>query len=263
MKRINFQLIIVVFTVSLLAMSCRKNQDKNDATEIAQQSSLAQKNMNDAGVMSAEAIAGAYTTFAATCATITYDTTGTAKTITIDYGTTDCVCADGKRRRGKLLVTTNGVFNGLGVANNIVTSTDGYYVNDNLIDGVRTMTKLNATDSKIVSTATVTLPDDRGVFSWNGDFTRRFLSGDNTPYANDDEYEVTGSGGGINTKEVEYTLTVTDPLLIQTGCRWIKGGILTISADNMKDDATLEYGDGSCDNVATLKYKNKEEKITL
>ncbi|MEJ6492091.1 MAG: hypothetical protein QNL60_06505 [Flavobacteriales bacterium] len=43
--------------------------------------------MNDIGIMTAESIHGAYTTFAATCATITYDTTGVSKGIIIDFGT--------------------------------------------------------------------------------------------------------------------------------------------------------------------------------
>ncbi|MDC1186238.1 hypothetical protein N8079_00255 [Crocinitomicaceae bacterium] len=53
-------------TVSVLAVSCRKNQDKNDSAEIAKQSSTAQTSMNDIGIMTAEAIHGSYTSFAAT-----------------------------------------------------------------------------------------------------------------------------------------------------------------------------------------------------
>lgn len=53
-------------TVSVLAVSCRKNQDKNDSAEIAKQSSTAQTSMNHIGIMTAEAIHGSYTSFAAT-----------------------------------------------------------------------------------------------------------------------------------------------------------------------------------------------------
>lgn len=263
MKRIHIQLFVLAFTVSAITLSCRKNQDKNDATEIAQQSSLAQKSINDLSVMSAEAINGAFVTFAATCANITYDTAGVAKTITINYGTTDCTCADGKLRRGIVKITTTGVFNGIGAANMYKYSTTGYYVNDYLIVGNRTTTKLNATETTMVSTCTITLPEDRGTITWNSDLKSSFLSGDNTPYANDDEYHVTGTAEGVNTKDVAYSTVISDPLLVQTGCRWIKGGVLTISADNMKDDAALNYGDGYCDNNATLEYKKKEQKLTL
>lgn len=263
MKRIKIQFFLVATLLSAVVLSCRKNQDNNDSSEIAQQSSLAQKSINDLGTMTAEAIKGSFLSFSATCATITYDTTSTPKTITIDYGTSDCICADGKRRKGKLLITTNGVFNGFGDVNAITTTTNGYYVNDNLIEGTRTITRNTATTSKIISSATVTLPEERGSFTWKGNYVRTYISGDNTPYLNDDEYELTGEATGVNTKNIEYTVTVTEPLQIQLGCRWIKGGIATITSPSVKEEATLEYGDGSCDNTALLKYGKKEKTLTL
>ena len=130
MKRFYFQLIIFVFTVSVLAVSCWKNQDKNDSALIAQLSSTGQTSMNDIGIMIAESIHGAYTTFAATWATITYDTTGVSKGIIIDFGTSDCV--DGKRARGILIVSAPTGFVNFG--STISTSTSNYFVNDNQID---------------------------------------------------------------------------------------------------------------------------------
>jgi hypothetical protein len=257
MKRFNIQSFALFFTLSLLFIACQKNQDKNDAAEIAQQSSLAQTSMTDMGVMASEVIAGNFNTFNATCATITYDTTGTAKSITIDYGTTDCLCTDGKNRQGKIMITTNGIYNAVGDANKMIISTTNYYVSSNKVDGTRTATRLNTTNWKVVSTAIVTIADNRGSYSWNSTFNKKYISGDNTPYANDDEYEVTGSGNGVNTKEKEYSFEVTTPLQVQTGCRWIKGGILKISSPSMKDDATLDYGDGSCDSKALLNTKTK------
>ncbi len=263
MKRIYLHLFLCVFTLSALTISCRKNQDKNDSAEIAQQSSLSQKSMNDLGTMAAQAIDGPFTSFAATCATITYDTTGTAKMITVDFGSTDCTCADGKRRKGVILITNNGQFDGIGSANATTITTSSYYVNDNLIEATRTSTRTSATAWSIVSKSTITLPEERGVITWNGDFLRKYVSGDNTPYITDDEYEVIGSATGVNTKDIEYTVTVSEPLQLQVGCRWIKGGILDITSPSMKETATLNYGDGSCDNTAVLKYGKKEKTLTL
>ena len=261
MKRINFQLIICFFTLSVLTVSCRKNQDKNDSAEIAQQSSLAQTTMNNLGIMTAEAIHGSFSSFAATCATITYDTTGVSKGIVINYGTIDCVCADGKRRRGVISVSAPTGFVNFGSV--ITTSTSNYFVNDTQVDGSRSITLTNLNTSKINSVATVTLPEDRGTFTWNGDFVRTYLSGKNTPYIQDDEYTYKGSANGINTKNVEYNMEITDPLKIQMGCRWIKGGIFKITASSIKEEATLDYGTGDCDNKATLKYGKKETIITI
>ncbi len=263
MKRINFQLVAAFVAVVMLTISCRKNQDKNDGAEIAQQSSLAQKSMSSLGVMANEAIAGAFVSYSASCVTLSYDTTGVSKTITIDFGSTACACADGKERKGKVFVTTNGVFGSIGDANKTVITTENYYVNDNLIKGTRTVTRTSATETSLVSESTVTLPDDLGSFTWNGNFKSKYVSGDNTPYLADDEYTLTGDADGVNTKDIAYVITVTEPLMVQTGCQWIKGGIISITADNMKEAATMEYGDGYCDNVVLLKYKNKEKELRL
>ncbi len=209
--------------------------------------------------MIAESIHGAYTTFAATCATITYDTTGVSKGIIIDFGTSDCV--DGKRTRGILIVSAPTGFVNFG--STISTSTSNYFVNDNQIDGSRSITLTNLNTSKINSAATVSLPEERGTFAWNANFMRTYVSGKNTPYIQDDEHTYSGTVNGDNTKEIEYTMEITDPLKIRMGCRWIKGGIFTITASSIKEEATLDYGSGDCDNKATLKYGKKEAIITI
>ncbi|MDC1186237.1 hypothetical protein N8079_00250 [Crocinitomicaceae bacterium] len=67
----------------------------------------------------------------------------------------------------------------------------------------------------------------------------------------------------MNTKEVEYTMKITEPLKIQMERRWIKGAIFTISAPSIKEEAMLDYGSGDCDNKAKLKYGKKEAIITI
>ena len=67
----------------------------------------------------------------------------------------------------------------------------------------------------------------------------------------------------METKEIEYTMEITDPLKIRMGCRWIKGGIFTITTSSIKEEATLDYGSGDCDNKATLKYGKNEAIITI
>jgi hypothetical protein len=263
MKRVYLFLFASAFTVLTIAISCRKNQDKNDSAEIAQQNTLSQKSMDEIGTMAAQAISGQFTTYAASCDTIIYDTTGTTKTITIDFGTADCLCADGKRRKGKVLVSNNGQFDGIGAANATTITTSNYYVNDNLIEGNRTVTRTSVNLWTIVSNATITLSGELGVITWKGDHVRKYVSGENTPYIADDEYELTGSATGVNTKDVEFTVTVIEPLKVQTGCRWIKGGMLEITSPSIKEEATFDYGDGTCDNTALLKYGKKEKTLTI
>ncbi len=261
MKKIIPKILIIGLIVSVVFTSCRKNRDADDSAEIAQQSSLAEKNANDIGIMTIEVSKGVFQTFAASCATLTYDTTSALKTITIDFGSSDCLCNDGKNRRGSIEISAANSFTAVGSV--ITAKTNNYFVDNNQIDGNRTTTLTSATETAVVSAFTVTLPEDRGSFTWNGNFIRKYISGNNTPYLADDEYTLTGLANGVNTKGKDYTIEITDALQIQLGCRWIKGGILTISSPSIKNKATLEYGDGTCDNKALLKYGKKERTITL
>jgi arabinogalactan endo-1,4-beta-galactosidase len=46
------------------------------------------------------------------------------------------------------------------------------------------------------------------------------------------------------------------------GCQYIKAGKLKIERDGKKD-AVVDYGDGTCDDKATVKIGNRSKDITL
>jgi hypothetical protein len=62
----------------------------NDALNIADEASTLQTGDN----------LGSYKT-ASNCATVTHDTNTMPRTITIDFGAANCLCNDGRNRRGK------------------------------------------------------------------------------------------------------------------------------------------------------------------
>jgi hypothetical protein len=58
---------------------------------------------------------------------ITLDTVNSMKTVTVDYGTSNCDCNDGKTRRGKIVTTFSGQYLAPGT---VITHTPvDYYVN--------------------------------------------------------------------------------------------------------------------------------------
>ncbi|MEY4573313.1 MAG: hypothetical protein RLZ10_2597, partial [Bacteroidota bacterium] len=71
---------------------------------------------------------------------ITLDTANSVKTVTVDYGSTNCDCNDGKTRRGKIVTTFTGQYLAPGT---VITHTPvDYYVNDIRYDGTKTVTNM-------------------------------------------------------------------------------------------------------------------------
>lgn len=100
-----------------------------------------------------------------TCATITFDTAASPKTLTIDFGTTDCLCGDGNYRRGKILVSWTGPYRDSGSVRTI--TFDQYFVNYNQLQGTKTVTN-NGTNGSGHPTFTVTV---NGSVTWDANIS--------------------------------------------------------------------------------------------
>lgn len=103
----------------------------------------------------------------------------------------------------------------------------------------------------ITSDVTFNLADGTNI-TRVGDIVREWLSGLNTPFqCDDDMIQVTGSIHMESSTGDAYTRLITEPLIKLGDCRYAVQGIVEYSQnDNMI--ATLNYGDGTCDNLAEL-----------
>lgn len=195
------------------------------------------------------------------CATITRDTLGVNNyRVTVDFGATNCLCADGKNRRGKIIATFSGDYWTNGGVKTI--TFDNFYRNDNKIEGTRTVTNQGANASgnyswKVVA-ANMRLTRTDGKFhTWNSERTREMLAGYNTRGNwQDDEYQITGTANGSNSNGVTYTANITTPLHRKLSCRWIDKGVIEFQNSNGKS-RTLDYGDGTCDDKATVQVTGR------
>lgn len=91
---------------------------------------------------------------------------------------------------------------------------------------------------------------------------RTWAEGYNTP-ANiwDDTYTITGTSTGVNRKGYAYTHTITTPLVIKNTCRWIVEGTIEMVVND--NTAILDYGNGACDNIATVTVNGVIKEVTL
>jgi hypothetical protein len=68
--------------------------------------------------------------------------------------------------------------------------------------------------------------------------------------------------GGVGSQEIAFGFSVTDTMFVSTCCAYPTAGILRITAGGMIP-ATVDFGDGTCDNVATLTIAGHSQQITL
>ncbi len=175
--------------------------------------------------------------------------------ITIDYGDNSCVGLWGRTRKGKIIVTVDGRYDAVG-ATRVITF-DDFYLNDIKIEGIKTVTN-DGTNDNGNFTFTVELVNGKIIFS-NGDIitrectrTREWTGGDDTPfYFWDDECKITGVTTGVSRNGIAFTATITNPVEVAWSCRWIKAGTILFEREGEKS-ITIDYGDGTCDNLATI-----------
>lgn len=268
--------IAAVFILSGLALSSCKKDDNNtteptENTSYAYEQTLAEQMFNDMDVIFERArsqgqsgLKGGASALAS-CAKISIDSTDTTGTVIIDFGLADCLGFDGRFRRGKLIIEYSGMYQDSGYTHKITPLS--YYVDDNLIDGVRTVSNMGKDVEgniyyNITCNGTVDLAQNGGRIQWSANRTRTLYAGASTPLLNDNLYRIEGSSTLIGSTGTKYTINITDPLLAAFDCSWIKEGIIEIFPEG-KVKRYLDYGNGVCDNKATLTINGFEKEVTL
>lgn len=236
-------------TAADVAMTAKIDQSTNDVLDIAQDQYF-QQNAAGKGIIPTSSLPA--------CAVITTVRTNTSWTRTIDFGTEGCALSNGNVIKGKIIFTGNVDF-----TTNLYTisySFDHFYHNGYLVEGNRTITRtLESTTANpeihpvfvLTIDMTFTSPDGK-VFKRVGTRTREFIVGYNTPLdLNDNVFLITGSWTTTFPNGDVASTTITTPIRIENSCQYkIVSGVLTI----IKNDHTaiLDYGNGTCDNTATL-----------
>lgn len=275
MKELIFRNFIALAIFGLLFTSCQKDIS-NDADQIFENSSaIIDHEMDQASTFSDEAyntgdIKGDFISddleVRHNCATVTLDTLSSPKKITIDFGTTNCLGRDGRNRRGKIITTFEGKYRAVNSTHTI--TFEDYYVNDNHVEGSRSVvnTGLNQDGDltfSIVDAGKITLTDGR-IFTHSSSRTRTWVEGSNTYIIWDDVYEITGSGSVTNSEGNGFSAEILEPLRVAVSCGNITKGVLKITPVNPDyKERTLNYGDGNCDNLATVTVDSKTRTIIL
>jgi hypothetical protein len=268
--------LFVVATIGILISSCRKREEKDNDTGAASDNSLAEGTYNDVNNIADEASTGSLSSYLAphddgyksvlsTCATVTIDTTVSPRLITVDFGATNCMCSDGRNRRGKVLVSYTGAYRDSASTHTI--TFDNYFVNDNQIMGSKTVTNNghNAAGHLVYSVQVngqIIKASGGGTITWTSNRVREWIAGESTPIWSDDSYLITGSANGTSAAGNSFTANITSPLRKNIGCRHFVSGTVALTPTG-KATRYIDFGSGACDNQATVTINGNVYNITL
>jgi hypothetical protein len=187
------------------------------------------------------------------------------KTVTIDFGT-GCLCKDGRTRKGKIIAIFTGR---LKIPGSKVTATfDGYYVNNVHVEGTLVIDNNSTADIKRFTRTVIDgkLSKPNGNYiSWNANFTATQTTGLGTPnYYWDDEFDITGNASGQTNRSgniVDWTRAIDQPLHKKVSCKWFDKGSVAVTINSKS--GVIDFGNGTCDNKATITYNGITKEITL
>lgn len=268
---------VLMIAASITFTGCRKKEEQDKDTSSAEDNSLADKSFEDMAQISNEAASGSMSSFKSGsydgllshCATVTHDTANNQ--ITVDFGNANCLCHDGRYRRGKLFISYSNTvvpepYTYWDTLTNITISTaktgdpssDTYFVNDNQIIGTKTVTNKGHNGAghmnwDVVVNGKVVKANSAGTVTWASTRNREWLAGESTPLIwSDDEYGVTGSANGTSVNGNPFSVQITSQLIRKISCpKHFVQGTLDFTPGS-KPVRHVDFGSGTCDDIATV-----------
>lgn len=183
------------------------------------------------------------------CADISFELSQDSSYLTevvIDFGT-GCDY-QGRTRTGKIIITKTDRMRNVGAQTTI--TLEDYTVDGYAVEGTKTNTTSSislqegsVTYTTEVRNGKITAPDGAS-FTWESDRTTviGILSGDIT---------IKGTASGVNQLGIAYTVDIINDIVLKRGCTYITQGTLEVNPEGFAT-RTVDYGDGTCDNIATV-----------
>jgi hypothetical protein len=239
------------------ALADNLTQDDNDVLNEA---------AADNGLQGGKGTGTAQTMNTLSCATITVTPlVGFPKTMVIDFGT-GCTSANGVFRKGKINVVLSDSLRKSG--STAVMTFDNYYVNVFKKEGTVTWTNTSTAGTKSwqrkVENGKITNSLNGNYWLHSGIKDVVQTAGVSTPYnLTDDEFSITGNHTVTNAAGKTRTCTIlgTNPLHKKASCSNIDKGTVTVQGPNHV--AVINFGDGSCDNLATISIDNHTPRTII
>jgi hypothetical protein len=279
-KQLSYSVILATIVGASFFASCKKKdkEEKDTDTAAAYDQSLASTTENDMTNISDEAgktysvssfkTSESSSILSASCATLTIDTVSSPRIITVNFGTTNCTCIDGRNRRGIIQISFTGKYrDSLTV---ITVTPQNYFVNDNQVTGNKTITNKghNAAHHLVYdinANIQIIKVNNGGTITWHSVRQREWVTGESTMNWSDDIYSITGNASGSSATGNTFNSVITTALVrnMAFGCRrHFVSGVLEHTPSG-KATRYIDYGNGACDDQATVTINGNVYTITL
>ncbi len=257
--------VSIVLTLSSCSKDDKSLPSDADALE-ARDYSLPDGLYEEAEALFEEALSGANpgkNSAVLSCATVTIDTAVNPRTVTIDFGSVNCLGNDGRYRRGRILGSYT--YPRWQVNASVQIDFDSYFVNNREVFGQRTSVLTSLANNQ----PTHSIAAQGGVVGLNGDTvfyssnrTRVWTQGYGTFQPNDDVREISGSASVHKPNGSIWNLSTQSPLVHEFACPHFSSGSMLMSSTN-RPDRFLDYGSTGCDNLATVTVNGNTWTVTL
>jgi outer membrane murein-binding lipoprotein Lpp len=203
------------------------------------------------------------------CATITTVLTNDTFTRTIDFGAQGCALNNGNIVKGKVIISFSKTAT---LTRTISYSLVGFYHNGKLIEGNKTITReLKSTDLLSAVHPVTTHSIDMKITFANGKIytrigtrVREMIEGITTiTNWEDDVYLVWGYDITTFPNGSKYTATIKTPLRYNMSCKKSIPVVGVIEITKNDGKASINFGKGECDNLATITVNGVSIEITI
>lgn len=192
------------------------------------------------------------------CVTITIVLVQNMKTVTIDFGD-GCELRNGNFVSGKIILEYE---KDPGVSVMKSFEFDGFTFNDKSVEGsgsiLRERSNQNGNPQATrTGDVTVTWPD--GTYAnKNGTKVREMIEGQDTFAWGDNVFLITGNWKFTKKNGTVLSAEIIEPLRRELACKFLVSGIIDLNKN--ENNAVLNYGDGACDDLATVSINGGEER---
>lgn len=284
------KILSLLFAVVIFSISCNRQEDegsKISADDVTVNAKIDVMNEDVSKIMdelltSSEGFTNKQNTtsavpapFLPSCATVTRVPAigtplnpGDQVTKTIDFGATGCPLQGGNVLKG--IIIMEFVYNPGATSHTVTYTLEDFYHNDIKFNGTKTFTRVmsvSATSSIVHPIVTMnmdiaaTLPNGN-VVTRTGTRVREIVHGYDTPLSWwDNSYQISGNWTTTFPSGAVQTSTISTPLLARMNCNFIVLGVIDITRNS--NTAVLDYGNGNCNNQATLTINGVITNITL
>lgn len=270
MKRILFASILSVSAIALTLNSCKKTEPDTE-TQSAVDNSICEGEFTsrmpvvNGFAIKENGVKSMMDARTGSCPSVYINPLDTLNgfpvTMVLDYGTGCADSIDGKVRSGQIYATFSKSWDTAGatVTVKLVNYKVGgvQYACDSIMIIRNSLTSFT---NKIIGGKCISP-------SWNLEWaavrTLTQTAGASTifnPY--DDVFSLTGSATGKNRDGKSYTVNVTSPIVKRATCSWIESGRIDITPEGLAV-RTVDYGNGTCDNNATLTINGNTFSFTM